>query len=236
MAMRIEEPDAKQRTGVRPSRAESRQAAREAERRAAVARRRRQRLVRWGVGIAIAAIAITGTYLYWTASPAANVARSDDPRITLVAGSEAPDFTLPSTAGPDIRLSDYTARQHVLLFFQEGVMCPPCWQQMRDLQADSAKLQALDVALVTLAVDPLPMLVDNAVRERVSGMALVSDANARVSAQYQTMYTSMMTGQRPGHTFVLIDRAGIIRWRRDFKEMYVPDDQVLNPVAQALGR
>jgi peroxiredoxin Q/BCP len=38
-------------------------------------------------------------------------------------GAAAPDFTLPAAGGGDISLSDYRGRS-VLLYFQEGLMCP----------------------------------------------------------------------------------------------------------------
>lgn len=219
--------------GEELSRTERRRRAREAQRHAAARGRRRARLLRWGLIAAVGVALIAGTYWYWTAAPA-TAGRPGDPRITLGAGTTAPDFALPSTDGRQVSLSDYRATKNVLLFFQEGVMCPPCWQQMRDLQADSARLDALNVALVTIAVDPLPMLAENASRERVGGMTLLEDEGARVSRAYQAVYVSMHPGERPGHTFVLVDTEGTIRWRQDFVEMYVPDQRVLGPVAQAL--
>lgn len=215
---------------VRP---DKRRLARAAQRRAAARRRQQGRLLRWSAIVAGIAAIIVGAYLYWVAAPGAT-STAGARAITLGAGSPAPDFVLPSTAGHQVRLSDYRSRQNVLLFFQEGVMCPPCWQQMRDLQADSAKLDALNVALVTITVDPLPMLVEAAAREQVAGTTLLYDKDAQVARAYQALTVSMHPGQRPGHTFVLVDTAGTIRWRHDFQEMYVPNERVLAPVATAL--
>ncbi|MGH2376856.1 MAG: peroxiredoxin family protein [Candidatus Limnocylindria bacterium] len=162
--------------------------------------------------------------------------RPADPRITLLAGQRAPDFSLPATDGRSVRLSELQANGNVLLYFQEGAMCPPCWQQMRDLKRDGEKLRALNVQLVTITVDPLSVLTQTASREQVSDMILLSDAGLAVSKTYQMLYTGMMNGATPGHSFVLIDRQGKILWRRDFREMYVPDPMILDPVAKALGK
>lgn len=167
-------------------------------------------------------------------TPAAD--RPADPRITLVAGHTAPDFALPNAEGGTVRLSDLTARSSVLLFFQEGIMCPPCWQQMRDLRRDADKLAALNVQLVTITVDPIDQLRDSIRREQVEGMTLLADQGARISKQYQMTFVSMHPSERPGHGFMLVGSDRTILWRRDFREMHVPDEQILEPVAQALAK
>ena len=186
-----------------------------------------------GLVLVVAAALYFGTSRPSVPSAAAS---SDDPRITLVAGQSAPDFTLPSTDGPSVHLSELRAGGNVLLYFQEGIMCPPCWQQMRDLKRDGARLQALNTTLVTITVDPLDQLKANVAREQVEGVTLLWDKDAAVARTYQALYVSMHPGQRPGHTFVLVGMDGKILWRRDFQEMYVPDPTILDPVAKALGK
>ena len=45
------------------------------------------------------------------------------------AGTAAPAFTLTSGAGKPVSLADYRGRT-VLLYFQEGLSCQPCWDQI----------------------------------------------------------------------------------------------------------
>lgn len=168
--------------------------------------------------------------------PASNAASTDDPRITLVAGAQAPDFTLSSVDGGVVRLSEQRGKTNVLLYFQEGIMCPPCWQQMRDLKRDADKLAALNIALITITVDPLDQLKATVPREQIEGMILLYDKDAAVARSYQALFVSMHPGQRPGHTFILVGTDGKILWRRDFREMYVPNPMILDPVAKALGK
>ncbi len=190
----------------------------------------------WIVG---GVVLVAAAALYFGASRStgpSTAGSSDDPRITLVAGQSAPDFTLPSTAGPSVHLSELRSGSNVLLYFQEGIMCPPCWQQMRDLKRDAARLQELNTTLITITVDPLDQLKANVTREQVDGMTLLWDKDAVVSRTYQALYVSMHPGSRPGHTFILVSLEGKILWRRDFQEMYVPDLTILDPVAKALGK
>ena len=48
-------------------------------------------------------------------------------------GDRAPQIRLPSTAGPAFDLAAQRGRT-VLLYFQEGLMCQPCWDQLKDIE------------------------------------------------------------------------------------------------------
>jgi hypothetical protein len=45
-----------------------------------------------------------------------------------------------------------------------------------------------------------------------------------------TAYGTLGQGNTDGHTFVLLDRAGRIRWRRDYTTMYVPPNQLFTAI------
>ena len=160
----------------------------------------------------------------------------DDPRIKLLAGQMAPDFSLPDVSGSTFRLSEGLSKGNVLLFFHEGVACPACFQQMRDLGREATRLQELNTSLVSITSDPMNELKAASVREKVVGMPLLSDNNLSTSRAYDALVVSMHPGQVPGHTFILLDSSGKVLWRHDYQEMYVPTDQVLAAVAQGLGR
>lgn len=166
----------------------------------------------------------------------APAAKAEDSRIGLVAGRVAPDFSLPDVNGSTFRLDEARANGNTLLFFQEGIQCPACFQQMRDLRREDAKLQELQTSLVTITSDSISELKAASVREGVVGMPLLSDSKLSASRAYDALVVSMHPGQLPGHTFILVDRNGKILWRRDYQEMYVPVDQVLAAVAKGLGR
>lgn len=189
-----------------------------------------------GVVLALAAFFYFGP-VRGPASASGNTSdHHDDARIKLVAGTVAPDLSLPDVSGSTFRLSDALSKSNVLLFFHEGVACPACFQQMRDLQREDARLQALDTSLVSITADPMSELKAGAVREKVVGMPLLSDSNLAASRAFDALYVSMHPGQVPGHTFILLDRSRKVLWRQDYQEMYVPVDQVLAAVARGLGR
>jgi len=69
------------------------------------------------------------------------------------AGTAAPAFTLTSGAGKPVSLSDTTAAR-VLLYFQEGLSCQPCWDQIRDMEHNQAALRADGVdAVLSITTD-----------------------------------------------------------------------------------
>lgn len=157
----------------------------------------------------------------------------------LGVGSVAPDFTLPDTAGGTFRLSNYRGKSNVLLFFNEGLSCQPCLSQMTDLDQLNGQLSNLNVVVVSITGDQLQLLSD---WTRSSGPRyglVVSDQGLQVSRMYDMLGAdvSMMPGTAPGHTFVLVSKAGIIVWRADYGpyNMNVPNDEIIAQVRKTLG-
>jgi peroxiredoxin len=110
--------------------------------------------------------------------------------------------------------------------------------QVVDLEG-SAQFQALDLALLSIAIDPMDQLA-LAVRSWGVSTPHLSDAGGKVSESYGVLQWAMANGE-PGHTFVLIGRDGNIKWIKDYGApangglMYVPIDQLYPEVAAPLS-
>ncbi len=104
-----------------------------------------------------------------------------------------------------------------------------------DLQRDADQFRALSVQVVAVMTDPLDSLRGEATRRGLSRVPILSDAQGQVSRAYGTLEGTMHPGVKPGHTFVLIDRAGNILWQRDYPEMYAPDEDILRETNKALA-
>ncbi len=149
-------------------------------------------------------------------------------------GATAPDFTLPSTKGGSVKLSDYQGKT-VLLFFHEGIGCQPCWDQIRDLEYDRAKLQAAGIdQLLTITSGPTNLIAQKMADDHLSATAL-GDTNLAISKIYNANQYGMMGDSRDGHSFVLVGPDGKIDWRADYGgppkyTMYVPVNQVLKDI------
>ena len=158
---------------------------------------------------------------------------------TLGAGAVAPDFKLPDANGGTFTLSSYRGKANVLLFFNEGLSCAPCLSQMTDLDRLNQQFTKLDIVMVSITGDPVNLLSSWAYSSGPQDGKVLSDQNLAVSRAYDMLGPdkSMMPGSAPGHTFVLVDKAGVIKWRQDYgpSVMYVPNDQIMAAVRRALG-
>lgn len=176
---------------------------------------------------------VTVGYLALTSAPGDNL----DMQARWV-GREAPDFTLPAVDGGSFKLSDYRGESPLLLFFNEGLMCAPCLRQMVDADRDDARFAALGVVQAAITTDPLPQLQQWAGSNEIRQLKVASDQSLEVDRVYEMLGkdVSMMAGTRAGHTYLLVDKEGIVRWRADYGPgvMYVEQDEIYQKVKQAL--
>ncbi len=154
-------------------------------------------------------------------------------------GEMAPAIQLPSTAGGTFDLASQRGKT-VLLYFQEGLTCQPCWDQLKDIQSNISQIQALGIdQVVSITTDPL-----NALQQKVSDEGLtipvLSDPQLAVSQAYTANGYGMMGASRDGHTFIVVGPDGRIRWRADYGgapnyTMYVPISNLVADIRAGLN-
>jgi peroxiredoxin len=153
---------------------------------------------------------------------------------TVGVGTVAPNFTLQDVSGGTFTLSSYRGKSNILLLFNEGLTCQPCLQQMHDLDGLNGQFSGMDVLVVSVTPNSVDQLRGwmGASGPRY-GMVL-SDPGLVAFNLYQPKGTggSMMT-----HTFLLINKAGIVVWRHDYGpgSMYVLNTEILAAAKKALG-
>lgn len=191
----------------------------------------------------IVAIAVAATILVPLLTQTANPTTKEDAApVSYTVGApgpgvEAPAFSLPSTAGGTVNLSDYRGKS-VLLFFHEGIGCQPCWDQIRDLESAQTQLQSAGMdQLLTITSGPVELIAQKMVDDKLTAVAL-ADTQLDVSLTYQTNKYGMMGDSRNGHSFILVGPTGKIEWRADYGgppnyTMYVPIDQILGQLKSA---
>ncbi|WP_331753343.1 peroxiredoxin family protein (plasmid) [Streptomyces sp. NBC_00637] len=146
-------------------------------------------------------------------------------------GKSAPGFTLTSSTGKVTSLDAFKGKT-VLLYFQEGLTCQPCWDQIRDLEKSSAKVKAAGIdQIVSVTTDPAN-LIARKVKDDALSTPVLSDPDLKVSKEYGANQYGMMGDSRDGHSFVLVGPDGKIQWRADYGgapkyTMYVKVDKLL---------
>jgi peroxiredoxin len=146
-------------------------------------------------------------------------------------GAPAPTFTLAATDGGHFDLASLRGKT-VLLYFQEGLSCQPCWDQLTDLEKNATAIKAAGIdQVISITSDPI-----NLIQQKVTDMHLsttvLSDPDLTVSKTYDANSYGMMGASRDGHTFILVRPDGTIGWRADYGgapkyTMFVPTAGIL---------
>lgn len=153
-------------------------------------------------------------------------------------GEQAPPIKLPATDGTTFDLASQRGKT-VLVYFQEGLGCQPCFDQMRDIERNMRPLRALGidrvVSITTNELDQLELKVED---DGISTPVL-SDPDLAVSEAYSANQYGMMGTSRDGHSFVVVGPDGRIRWRADYGgppnfTMYVPPSNLVADIRTGL--
>ncbi len=152
-------------------------------------------------------------------------------------GGKAPDIRLASTKGGTFDLAERRGKT-VLLYFQEGLMCQPCWDQIVDLEKDDGLGKLGIDEMVSITTDELGQIRQKVEDEGIEAPVL-SDPDLSVSKAYAANQYGMMGDSRDGHSFVVVGLDGRIRHRADYGgapdfTMYVPVKNLLADLRKGL--
>jgi peroxiredoxin Q/BCP len=157
---------------------------------------------------------------------------------TLVVGDKAPQFALASVNGASFSLNSYLNKSDVLLFFNEGLTCSPCLQQMVDIDRNYTAFSKMGITVVSITTDSMSDMRTWSQNNGIAKMMVLPDQSLQVDQEYGTLYAgSMHAGSAPGHTFILVGKDGNVLWRKDYGPdiMYVPMNELIASVKSALG-
>lgn len=154
-------------------------------------------------------------------------------------GAVAPAIRLSASDGSTFDLSTRRGKS-VLIFFQEGVGCQSCWEQLKEIESNLSafKAQGID-EVVTVTGDPADALRQKVALEGLRSPVL-SDPGLAVSLTYHANGFGMMGNSADGHSFIVVGPDGRIRTRADYGgppnyTMYVPMSQLLADIKPARG-
>lgn len=138
-----------------------------------------------------------------------------------LAGAEAPDFVLKSTAGENLRLSEYRGEIVMLSFW--ATWCGDCRAQLERLGVLRERYRDAGVELLAVSLDQSARAAADGARALDARYAVVHDAGGKVGRLYAVESLPLM---------VLIDREGIVRevfegFRRGNESSYLERLQAL---------
>ncbi|MBI4899041.1 MAG: peroxiredoxin family protein [Actinobacteria bacterium] len=143
----------------------------------------------------------------------------------------APDFTLRTTTDTSVTLSSLRGSP-VLLYFSEGAGCGACITQMGEIEKRKADFDALGITVLPIVMNTKEDITSDTVHYGVTTPFLLDDGT--VSKAYGTLGKGMHT-ELPGHSFVLVDAAGVQRWYGEYPSMYLSPNDLLTQIRSRLG-
>jgi peroxiredoxin len=138
-------------------------------------------------------------------------------------GSPAPEFTLASTSGQNVTLSELRGKNVLLAFFPLA-FTGTCTKEMGAFTEDFGRFQSANTVVLPISVDSVPTLKEFKAKEKI-GVDLLSDFKREVSRKYGTLLEDKFFSNR---AYVVVDRNGVVRWtyaeetpstRRENKEL-----------------
>jgi peroxiredoxin len=126
----------------------------------------------------------------------------------LTAGTVAPEFTLPGTAGGPVTLSHYRGNKNVLLAFFPAAGTLVCTSEMCAFGEDFDRFSAADVEVLGISMDSVEKLVQFRDAESLQ-VQLRSDVDGTVARQFGALWKS---GTIANRAYFLIDKDGTVRW------------------------
>ncbi|MDP2741634.1 MAG: redoxin domain-containing protein [bacterium] len=146
----------------------------------------------------------------------------------------APYFSLNDRNGNNYS-SDNLKGKKVVLFFSEGLACyPACWNQIASFATDQ-RFNAPDTVALSVVLDsPGDWQKVTQKMDGIDKANIVFDKDGQVSRIYGmlSLTSSMRQGTSPGHTYVIIDKQGVVRYVFDDPSMATRNDQIASELAK----
>jgi peroxiredoxin len=147
---------------------------------------------------------------------------------TLKLGDMAPDFTLPSTAGKPVKLSDFKGKKNVVLAFFPAAFTGGCTKEMQAYQLGGTKFEANDTQVFGVSTDNTPSQKEFAKQLSLTFPLLSDFAERKVSKDYGVLKQEVGVDNRI--TFV-IDKEGKITYMESGKVDIAGSDEACSRLA-----
>ncbi len=123
----------------------------------------------------------------------------------------------------------------VVLFFSEGLRCyPACWNQIAELGKDLRFNSDTMVALSVISDPPTDWQKATDKMSSLKQALTIFDTNADAARALGLLNlgSSMHRNTIPGHTYVVLDKDGVVRYVYDDPSMSINNDMLIKKIAE----
>lgn len=131
----------------------------------------------------------------------------------LKEGDSAPDFSLPSTEGRNLSLSEFKGKNDVVLYFYPKDDTPGCTKEACNFRDNLGRVQQKGAVILGMSADPLKSHESFRKKYNLS-FPLVSDETKEVLKRYGVWKKKSFLGKSYmgiERSTVVIDKKGIVR-------------------------
>ena len=149
-------------------------------------------------------------------------------KLDALINKPAPQFSLQGRNG-NTYMSESLKGKNVVLFFSEGLACyPACWQQIASFGTDARFNNADTVALSVVMDSPEDWQKTPQKMDGIDKANIVFDNGGQVSRAFGmlSVTSSMRRGVSLGHTYVIINEEGVVKYVFDDPAMAVRNDKI----------
>jgi peroxiredoxin len=126
----------------------------------------------------------------------------------IAAGERAPDFSLQSTSGSAVKLSDYRGKSPVLLAFFPLAFTSTCTAELCAFSENFDQFGGKGVVVLPISVDSVPTLKEFKAKYAMK-TDLLSDFKREASRAWGVLREDTFFSER---AYFLVDRDGVVRW------------------------
>jgi peroxiredoxin len=147
-----------------------------------------------------------------------------------VVGQPAPDFSLPSTAGPEISLSGFKDKSNVLLAFFPAAFTGVCTAELCSFSENLDRFSTAGTQVLPISGDHVASLKQFKEKEKMKVNPL-SDIKRSVARAYGVLDEDKFT---PRRSYFLVDKQGVLRWSHveEHNGLRRPDEDILAEIAK----
>lgn len=182
--------------------------------------------------IGVAAV-VVGAALMQTESRQKEQTKSGELAAGLI-GQPLPAMQLTDKIGKPYALENLKGKNAVL-FFNEGIMCyPACWNQIAAFGTDP-RFNSPDTVAMSVVIDsPKDWEKAGEKMPDIAKATILFDQNAQASRQLGLLsaHSSMHAGSMPGHTYLLLDKQGVVREVFDDANMGVNNNLLMDKISE----